>query len=226
MVPRKIHFDKDFLSKKLYRFNSPSRLNLTDEEFTKGAVTFLILPNKDMSQPYNLVLIKRTKRDGDKHSGEMAFPGGKFENGIDANLIDTALRETEEELGIPRNKIEILGALNDHVTPTFFIISPIVASIKPGQPMVMQKSEVKEIVIVPITFFLDKRNYIERILNIDGNRIAVGRYVYQSSANKKYVIFGATSHLIVHFIQRIYGLNFLKSGCRRISCEDVKRTSH
>ncbi|MFO7797712.1 MAG: CoA pyrophosphatase [Promethearchaeia archaeon] len=213
-------FDGRFISERLLSYDSESRLCLEDENFTKGAVVFLIIAHHD--KPYELVLIRRTHRDGDKHSGEMSFPGGKFEENRDNSYIDTALRETEEELGIPKQNIQIIGSFDDHITPKLFIITPIVGYISPNQEMVKQESEVKEIVKIPITFFANKENYKERTYLLHGKKIAVGKYVYRPSIGKKYIVFGATSHLIVHYLEKVYKLRLMRPGYRRLNCEDFK----
>jgi 8-oxo-dGTP pyrophosphatase MutT (NUDIX family) len=213
-------FDEEIISKGLLEYDSDLRLCLEDERFTKGAVVFLIIAYSN--KPYDLVLIRRTHRDGDKHSGEMSFPGGKFEKTRDRSYIDTALRETEEELGIPRHKINVLGSFDDHITPKFFIITPIVGYISPEQEMVKEESEVKEIVKIPITFFADGNNYRERTYLLHGNKIAVGKYIYRTSEGKKYVIFGATTHIIVHYLQSVYDLELMRSGYRRLNCSDFR----
>ena len=81
-------FNEDFIKNKLKSFNSINRLSLVDENFVKSAVIFLIIPYNN--KPYDLVLIRRTSRKGDKHSGEMAFPGGKFDERFDKTYQDTA----------------------------------------------------------------------------------------------------------------------------------------
>lgn len=213
-------FDEEFISQRLLTYNSDLRLCLEDKNFTKGAIVFLIIAYKN--KPYDLVLIRRTHRDGDKHSGEMSFPGGKFEKDKDTSFVDTALRETKEELGIPRDQIKVLGSFDDHITPKFFIITPIVGYISSDQEMVKQESEVKEIVKIPITFFANKKNYRERTYLLHENKIAVGKYVYRSPKGKKYVIFGATTHIIVHYLQTVYDMKLMQPGYRRLTCNDFR----
>ena len=105
----------------------------------------------------------------------MSFPGGKFDPEFDFHFKDTALRETEEELGIPRKDITILGSFDDHITPKMFIISPFVGYIKESQPMIKEVNEVDEIITIPISFFANKKNYKERNYELKGNKIAVGK---------------------------------------------------
>ena len=213
-------FDKNFIRKKLKDFNSPDRLAMSHEHFINSAIVFLILPYKD--KPYDLVLIRRTKSKTDKHSGEMSFPGGKFDPILDKSYLDTALRELEEELGVSKKNVNVLGAIDDHLTPKGFIITAIVAYIDKDVRMVKEENEVQEIVKIPITFFANKKNYKERTYDLKGDLIGVGKFNYRSAENKKYVIFGATSHIIVNYIDIIYNLGLMTPGCRRINCEDIK----
>nr|MBD3197673.1 NUDIX domain-containing protein [Candidatus Lokiarchaeota archaeon]MBD3202067.1 NUDIX domain-containing protein [Candidatus Lokiarchaeota archaeon] len=213
-------FDKTKISKHLLSYDSELRICFQDPHFIKGAIVFLIVAYED--KPYDLVLIRRTNRKGDKHAGEMSFPGGKFDKNHDVSFLDTALRETEEELGIPRDQINNIGCFDDHITPKYFIISPFVGYVKPSVKMVKEVKEVKEIVKIPISFFASKKNYKERTYTLNGSAIAVGKYVYRDSKGKKYIVFGATSHLIVHFIERVYGINLMAKGHRRLECRDFQ----
>jgi len=213
-------FNEELIRAKLKDFDSPDRLAMEHENFINSAIIFLIIPYKD--RPYDLVLIRRTKRTTDKHSGEMSFPGGKFDPTLDTSYLDTALRELEEELGIPQNKVSILGSIDDHLTPKGFIITAFVAFISQDTKMVEQVNEVSEIVKIPITFFTDKKKFRERTYELKDDLIGVGKYKYFSPDNKKYVIFGATSHIIVNFIDTVYNLGLMTPGCRRINCEDIK----
>jgi len=213
-------FNEKLIKKKLKDFESPDRLAMSHEYFINSAIIFLIIPYKH--KPYDLVLIRRTKSTTDKHSGEMSFPGGKFDQTLDTSYLDTALRELDEELGIPQNKVSILGCIDDHLTPKGFVITAFVAFISQDTKMAKQDSEVKEIVKIPITFFADKKKFKERTYKLKDELIGVGKYNYFSPDNKKYVVFGATSHIIVNFIDTVYNLGLMTPGCRRINCEDIK----
>ena len=213
-------FNERFIRNKLKDFNSPNRLSMSHQYFTNSAVVFLLIPYKD--KPYDLVLIRRTKSNTDKHSGEMSFPGGKFDTKLDKSYLNTAFRELEEELGIPSHQVNILGCIDDHLTPKGFIITTFVAFITPDIKMVKQESEVNEIVKIPVTFFANKENFKERTYKLKEDLIGVGKFNYFSPENKKYVIFGATSHIIVKYIDTVYNLGLMTPGCRRINCEDIK----
>ncbi|MHA2391348.1 MAG: NUDIX hydrolase [Promethearchaeota archaeon] len=214
-------FSEKLIRNKLKDFISPKRLQMHHASFTHAAVVFLIIPYKN--EPYDIILIKRKKRETDKHSGEMSFPGGKFDHITDKDYMDTALRELNEELGIPKSKVQILGCIDDHLTPKGFIITPFVACTNKDQAMIRQKAEVDEILKIPVSFFANKANYNEQVFNAKGALLALGKYKYFSPiTNKKYTIFGATAHIIVNYIEKIYNLRLISAGARRAGIADIK----
>ncbi|MFW9899566.1 MAG: NUDIX hydrolase [Candidatus Thorarchaeota archaeon] len=220
MSDSKFIFNPDFIQKRLKTYDSPSRLCLDDDSFIKSAIVFLIISYKD--KPYDLVLIRRTHRDRDKHAGEMSFPGGLFDSQLDKSYQDTALRETEEELGIAREKIKLIGCLDDHITPKKFIITPFVGYIDEHQEMIKKEDEVQEIIKIPINFFANKKNYRERTYKLKDDSVAVGKYNYRAPNDKKFVIFGATTHIIVTFIELVYNFKLMNPRARRLTCDDFK----
>jgi 8-oxo-dGTP pyrophosphatase MutT (NUDIX family) len=220
MVLNNYIFDTYFIQSRIKQYDSPNRLSMKHEFFINSAIIVLINPYK--AKPYDLVMIRRTKRANDKHSGEMSFPGGKFDEKLDTNYLDTALRELEEELAISKNDVYIIGCLDDHLTPKGFIITPFVGYISENQKMSKQDGEVSEIVKIPVTFFSNKKNYRERTYYIKDDLIGVGKFNYKSPDGLKYLIFGATSHIIVNFLDSVYNLGLMSPGCRRVRCEDIK----
>jgi len=202
-------FNKDYIRNKLLPLDSSSRLSLKDDKFVNSAITFLIVPYTD--KPYDLVLIRRTHSDKDKHSGEMSFPGGK-QDPEDTSLEETALRECEEELGVPRENIQVLGSFDDHITPQKFIITPIVGFIDQEQELLKCEEEVHEILKIPVNFFVNKKNYRERTYMLNGQTIGVGKFNYRDPNGKKYVIFGATCHLIATYVDLVHDAGLVKSN--------------
>ena len=211
-------FNENHIRNKLLPLDSPSRLSLKDDNFVNSAITFLIVPYLD--KPYDLVLIRRTHSDKDKHSGEMSFPGGK-QDPQDDSLEETALRECEEELGIPRENMRVLGCFDDHITPQKFIITPIVGFIDQNQELFKCEEEVHEILKVPINFFTNKKNYRERTYQLNNETIGVGKFNYRDPDGKKYVIFGATCHIIATYVDLIHDAGLVKPGVRRLTPMDL-----
>jgi len=92
------------------------------------------------------------------HAGQIAFPGGKIE-ASDASPLAAALRETEEETGLSREFIEPLGYVEPYVTSTRFIVTPVVAAVRPGFVLNPDTSEVAHMFEVPLAFLLDEKNH-------------------------------------------------------------------
>ena len=125
------------------------------------------------------------------HGGQIAFPGGTWEP-TDGDLLATALREAEEEIGLRRADAEILGALSDTVTATSrFCIRPFVAWIAPGTLFSPNPAEVEAILPVPLAPLLEPANFREERWEREGRIVPV--YFYQAGAE---VIWGATARIL------------------------------
>ncbi|NVM45601.1 MAG: CoA pyrophosphatase [Candidatus Lokiarchaeota archaeon] len=213
-------FDENFIKSKLFNCESPSRVSLKDDFFTSSAVLFSIIPYED--KPYDLILIHRSNL-GTRHRGEMSFPGGKFEEDKDESLKDTALRETEEEIGVSREIIKIIGCLDDFPTMTKYIITPYVAIIDKNQKLKRQESEVQRILKIPVDFFTSKTQFREQTVDVDGNKFPVFYFNYIDPENgQKYTVWGATAYMIVTFIETLYGFSLSNLGLKRFKLEKIK----
>ncbi|TFF95254.1 MAG: CoA pyrophosphatase, partial [Promethearchaeota archaeon] len=201
MKPSNLIFDKELIKSKLLDCTSPARRRIEDKYFTPSAVLFPLIPHSH--KPYEILVIKRTNR-GLKHRGEMSFPGGKVEP-RDTSLQDTALRECEEEIGVPWNNVELLGCLHDFPTLTRYIITAFVGIIDKDQELTRQVSEVEAIVKVPIDFFVGKKNFKERAFDIEGKKFPIFYFNYKDpTTGRKFTIWGATAYMIATFILMIY----------------------
>ena len=212
-------YNEDLLQQRLIPCDSPERITITDDFFTSSAVLFSIIPHDN--KPYELILIHRTNR-GTKHRGEMSFPGGKFEEIQDNSLKDTALRETEEEIGVPRSKIKLIGCLDDFPTMTRYIVTPYVGVINKNQILVKQEREVQEIVKIPIEFFVKKVNFKEQVVDLHGSKFPIFYFNYRQTGTKKvYTVWGATAYMISNFIERVYDLEISELGMKRARVEKI-----
>ncbi|MHA2288268.1 MAG: NUDIX hydrolase [Promethearchaeota archaeon] len=213
-------FDESFVKSKVFHCESPSRISLKDDFFTSSAVLFSIIPYED--KPYDLILIHRSNL-GTRHRGEMSFPGGKFEEDKDKSLRDTALRETEEEIGVFRETIKIIGCLDDFPTMTRYIITPFVAIIDKNQKLTRQESEVQRILKIPVDFFTSKSQFREQAVDVAGKKFPVFYFNYLDQENgQKYTVWGATAYMIVTFIEMLYGFTISNLGLRRFKLEKIK----
>ncbi|MFW9999433.1 MAG: NUDIX hydrolase [Candidatus Hodarchaeota archaeon] len=213
-------FNENLIKKSLYLCDSPQRVSIKDKFFTSSAVLFSIIPYKD--QPYELVLIHRSNK-GSRHKGEMSFPGGKFDPFLDNSLKDTALRETEEEIGISREDIKIIGCLDDFPTMTRYIITPFVGIIDKNQKLIKDDREVQEIVRIPIDFFTNKINFREQAVDITGSKFPIFYFNYTKKENGKiFTVWGATAYMISNFIEKVYGYNLSELNLKRFKLDKIK----
>jgi 8-oxo-dGTP pyrophosphatase MutT (NUDIX family) len=213
-------FSRKLIQKGLYPCESPLRVSIKDDFFTSSAVLFTIIPYEN--KPYELVLIHRSDK-GTRHRGEMSFPGGKFDRHLDKNLRDTALRETEEEIGVPRENIDILGCLDDFPTMTRYIITPFLGVIDKNQVLVRDDREVQRILKIPISFFTSKTNFREQAVDIEEKKFPIFYFNYLDNKNaQKYTVWGATAFLIVTFIEKIYMSPMSELGLERFKLEKIK----
>lgn len=126
-----------------------------NEPLTPAAV---LVPLVERGDETTVILTKRTE-DLKDHPGQISFPGGRVDPGDDSP-VETALRETEEEIGIGRNKIEILGRLDTYLTATGFSVTPVVGRIETPFETRPEPGEVAEIFEVPLSFLLDPANHL------------------------------------------------------------------
>lgn len=117
----------------------------------------VLVPLIDHPRAMSVLLTQRTPHLA-AHAGQISFPGGRIEE-HDADEVAAALRETEEEVGLPRARVSIVGRLDNYVTGTGFEITPIVGIVAPPFPLAIDPFEVAEAFEVPLSFVLDRRNH-------------------------------------------------------------------
>jgi len=131
------------------------------------------------------------------HSGQVSFPGGRAEAG-DASAEFTALREAEEEIGLARDRVEILARLPEYHTRTGFRVTPVVGAVTPPLELAPDPREVESVFEVPLAFLLDERNRERRTREFQG--MTVGFYVYEYQGH---VIWGATAGMLVNLYRML-----------------------
>ena len=151
----------------------------------------VLVPIIDHPTGPTILLTKRTDHLT-KHPGQVSFPGGAVDPD-DENSIATALRETEEEIGLDRSYIEIAGFLDDYITGTGFEIKPVVGLVRPGFKLTLQEDEVAAAFEVPLDFFLDRSNHTKESAMWQG----VLRHYYAMPYDG-YKVWGATAAMLVN----------------------------
>ena len=101
------------------------------------------------------------------HSGQIAFPGGRTDE-TDRDAIETALREAEEEIALPRQYVEVLGTLPTYVTGSAFIITPVVALVTPGFELAPNPGEVADVFEVPLGFLMNPAHHRRHEVEFEG----------------------------------------------------------
>ena len=140
----------------------------------------------------SVLLTRRAERLA-RHAGQISFPGGRADPG-DGSPQQTALREAEEEIGLPAARVEIAGRLDDYLVGTGYRITPVVGFVAAPPAFAPDTCEVAEIFEVPLPFVLDAANYRRDKLTIGG----VERRFYVL-AYGAYHIWGATAAILVNF---------------------------
>ena len=153
----------------------------------------------DAQEP-DLVFIRRAEHLNN-HSGQVAFPGGMWER-EDADLMQTALRESEEEIGLPPAEVEIIAAMEPRLTRFSVRVSPYVGVIPEGLTFVPELSELDAIFQVPLPYFLNRANYTRsRFLT------PVGTYEAPCIYYDNYCIWGFTYRLTLDMLAEVFGFD-------------------
>jgi len=154
----------------------------------------VLVPLIDHAHGMAVLLTQRTAHLS-AHAGQIAFPGGRIE-ADDPDPIVAALRETEEEVGLPRHRVSVIGRLDTYVTGTGFEITPIVGIVEPPVALTIDPFEVAEAFEVPLAFILDRRNH-QRVVRAVG---ALSRCFFVLPFEGRN-IWGATAGILVNLAE-------------------------
>lgn len=156
----------------------------------------VLVPIIDRPEGATVLLTRRTDHL-DHHPGQVSFPGGRVED-HDQDVVAAALRETEEEIGLERSFVEIVGLLDQYRTGTGFDVSPVVGLVRPGFTLTLDTFEVAEVFEVPLDFVLDPANHKRESLFWKGEQ----RHFYVFPHDDHY-IWGATAGMLVNLYDRL-----------------------
>ena len=161
---------------------------------TEAAVLVPIVLREDGP---TLLLTQRTAHLN-AHAGQISFPGGRMETS-DTSPIDTALRETHEEIGLDRQYIEVIGTLPEYQTGTGFRVTPVVGLLQPPFETKADPFEVAEIFEVPLSFLMDGAHHQRRTAEF-----VTGRRTFYTMPYERFFIWGATAGMLrnlFHFLR-------------------------
>jgi 8-oxo-dGTP pyrophosphatase MutT (NUDIX family) len=149
-------------------------------------------------EQWHVLLTKRTDHLH-HHPGQVSFPGGRADK-IDHSPLHTALRETEEEVGISADLIDIAGIIEPYLTVTDFNVIPIVGFVKPTFSLAIDEFEVAEVFEVPLSILAEPSNYQQKEIFWEGKNRQFWELMYND-----YQIWGATASMLYAFASRLNG---------------------
>ena len=172
---------------------------LSDADLQPAAVLVAIIDRPDPG--LHLTLRREHLRS---HAGQVAFPGGRLDPGEDA--VTAALREAEEEIGLPRDSVDLWGTADCYRTVTNFIVTPVLGLVPPDLPLSPHEHEVADLFEAPLSFVLDPANQQRMTVEFQG----ATRTYYQIDWQGRR-IWGATAAMIVNLTRRLEALESSKA---------------
>ena len=145
------------------------------------------------------VLLTQRTQHLSAHAGQISFPGGRQE-ASDADSVAAALRESEEEVGLPRDHVEVIGRLDTYITSTSFEVTPVVGLVRTPFPTKLDPFEVDELFEVPLAFILDPANHQRHSREFKGRLRTFYVLPYQNRH-----IWGATAGMLVNLAEVLAG---------------------
>jgi 8-oxo-dGTP pyrophosphatase MutT (NUDIX family) len=160
------------------------------------ALAAVLVPLMDRPSGLTVLLTERSAALPD-HPGQISFPGGRIEPG-DVDAAAAALREAEEEVGIPTSSVEVLGYLDAHMTLTGFALTPIVALVRPDFEFRIDSKEVAQLIEIPLAFLTDLRNQAYEDRELSGRRLRLPVFHYDGHR-----VWGATAFMLADLTRRL-----------------------
>ena len=140
------------------------------------------------------VLLTERSAHLSSHSGQIAFPGGKADD-EDIDATATALREAHEEVGLDSAFVQILGVMPDYVTGSAFIVTPVIALVRPGFKLIPNAHEVADVFEVPLAFLMNPAHHQRQVVEWEGVRREWFSMPYQDQLKQRF-IWGATAGML------------------------------
>ncbi|HEX9954240.1 MAG TPA: CoA pyrophosphatase [Allosphingosinicella sp.] len=150
-----------------------------------------------VDRPEPTVILTERPTTMRKHPGQISFPGGRIDPG-DAGPIEAALREAEEEIGLPPAEVEVIGTSDLYRTITGFEVTPVIGVVPPDLPLVAAPGEVADMFEAPLRFLLDPARQETRTVDFRGTQRSYFEINWQGRR-----IWGATAAMLVNLSRRL-----------------------
>ncbi len=182
---------KKFIADKL---SSREKRKSKFPDYKKAAVMMLFMEKENSP---HVILTLRTDMVS-THKGQVSFPGGGFDS-TDRDLLETALRETMEEVGVPPEEIEILGEFDEYISIAGFHVHVFVGAVNRPQTYTISRDEIERMLEVPFSLFYNEQYFkCEKIIH-EGIEFTVYFYDYDSAT-----IWGMTARILTDFARKIF----------------------
>ena len=162
----------------------------------------VLIPMVWHESQWQLLFIRRASNERDRHSGQVAFPGGAHEP-KDESLQATAVRETNEEVGLDTERIRLLGQLDPYLTISHFRVTPVVGIVQWPSPLTLQPAEVARAFLMPLHWLRDRRNFTLRARREMDLQSAKRHPIIVFEPYDGEVLWGATARMTVNFIRAL-----------------------
>ena len=197
LTPAVLHGDalrQRFLTPPVWTPEIKTERRFTDRAPAHASVLIALVPRAEIT----VLLTQRTEHLTD-HPGQISFPGGRVDPG-DTDAAATALREAHEEIGLEAPFVDVLGAMPTYTTGTGFIVTPVVALVRPGFAVQAEPREVAEVFEVPLSFLMNPAHHRRHAVEVDG----ASREFYSmpwdgadaQGRTKRFFIWGATAAML------------------------------
>lgn len=162
----------------------------------------VLIPLVHHDEQWQILFIRRASNNLDRHSGQVAFPGGRIE-ADDPNAVSAALRETHEEIGISADQINIVGELDTYITVSKYEVTPVAGIVNWPTSLKLQSSEVARAFLIPLAWLRDRNNFTFRARqNMDPLSARRHPIVVFNTFDEE-VLWGATARMTLNFLKSI-----------------------
>ena len=162
----------------------------------------VLIPLVQRAEGFTLLLTRRTDHLR-AHAGQISFPGGRVEPG-DEGAVDTALRETEEEIGLALRHIEVIGQLPVYATVTAYQVTPVIGLVDPAFTLTLDSFEVAEAFEVPLAFLMNPAHHRHHRFEFAGAERRFLSMPWQGP-EREYFIWGATAAMLRNLYRLLVG---------------------
>ncbi len=183
-----------FLAPPVWSPETKSEPSFVERAPAHASVLIALVPRDEIT----VLLTQRTDHLTD-HPGQISFPGGRAEP-EDADAAATALREAHEEIGLEAHFVDVLGAMPTYTTGTGFIVTPVVALVRPGFAVLPEPCEVAEVFEVPLSFLMNPANHRRHSVELNGASREFLSIPWdgqdEAGQPRRYFIWGATAAML------------------------------